>query len=208
MISYTGFVRAAVFAVVAVVFSSCAGYQMGASRPAAMEGVKTLAVPLFRNNTLEPRASSIVSNNVVRLLHNDGTYKLVDSSLADAVLKGTITRFDRRQLRSARNNSLRTRELELRVWIDYTVETRTGAVLMRGTANGSTSLFLDPNFQLTERQGIDDASLRAAEDLVSRLCEGWGSDAFPVDASGQVVPAAGDAAARSAMPGFMQPRVR
>ena len=137
MISYTGFVRAAVFAVVAVVFSSCAGYQMGASRPAAMEGVKTLAVPLFRNNTLEPRASSIVSNNVVRLLHNDGTFKLVDSSLADAVLKGTITRFDRRQLRSARNNSLRTRELELRVWIDYTVETRTGAVLMRGTANGS-----------------------------------------------------------------------
>jgi hypothetical protein len=208
MISYTGFVRAAVFAVVAVVFSSCAGYQMGASRPAAMEGVKTLAVPLFRNNTLEPRASSIVSNNVVRLLHNDGTYKLVDSSLADAVLKGTITRFDRRQLRSARNNSLRTRELELRVWIDYTVETRTGAVLMRGTANGSTSLFLDPNFQLTERQGIDDASLRAAEDLVSRLCEGWGSDAFQVDASGRVVPVAGDAAARSAMPGFMQPRVR
>jgi len=208
MISYTGFVRAAVFAVVAVVFSSCAGYQMGASRPAAMEGVKTLAVPLFRNNTLEPRASSIVSNNVVRLLHNDGTYKLVDSSLADAVLKGTITRFDRRQLRSARNNSLRTRELELRVWIDYTVETRTGAVLMRGTANGSTSLFLDPNFQLTERQGIDDASLRAAEDLVSRLCEGWGSDAFQVDATGRVVPVAGDAAARSAMPGFMQPRVR
>jgi len=181
---------------------------MGASRPAAMEGVKTLAVPLFRNNTLEPRASSIVSNNVVRLLHNDGTYKLVDSSLADAVLKGTITRFDRRQLRSARNNSLRTRELELRVWIDYTVETRTGAVLMRGTANGSTSLFLDPNFQLTERQGIDDASLRAAEDLVSRLCEGWGSDAFQVDATGRVVPVAGDAAARSAMPGFMQPRVR
>ena len=113
-----------------------------------------------------------MSKNVVRLLHNDGTYKLVDSSLADAVLKGTITRFDRRQLRSARNNSLRTRELELRVWIDYTVETRTGAVLVRGTANGSTSLFLDPNFQLTERQGIDDASLRAAEDLVSRLCEG------------------------------------
>jgi len=208
MISYTGFVRAAVFAVVAVVFSSCAGYQMGASRPAAMEGVRTLAVPLFRNNTLEPRASSIVSNNVVRLLHNDGTFKLVDSSLADAVLKGTITRFDRRQLRSARNNSLRTRELELRVWIDYTVETRTGAVLMRGTANGSTSLFLDPNFQLTERQGIDDASLRAAEDLVSRLCEGWGSDAFQVDATGRVVPVAGDAAARSAMPGFMQPRVR
>ena len=208
MISYTGFVRAAVFAVVAVVFSSCAGYQMGASRPGAMEGVKTLAVPLFRNNTLEPRASSIVSNNVVRLLHNDGTFKLVDSSLADAVLKGTITRFDRRQLRSARNNSLRTRELELRVWIDYTVETRTGAVLMRGTANGSTSLFLDPNFQLTERQGIDDASLRAAEDLVSRLCEGWGSDAFQVDATGRVVPVAGDAAARSAMPGFMQPRVR
>jgi hypothetical protein len=104
-------------------------------------------------------------------------------------------------LRAARNNSLRTRELELRVWIDYTVETRDGAVLLRGTANGSTSLFLDPNFQLTERQGIDDASLRAAEDLVSRLCEGWGSDAFP-EAAGS---GNRDSAPASRLPTFMQP---
>ena len=124
-------------------------------------------------------------------------YKLVDSSRADAVLKGTITRFDRRQLRSARNNSLRTRELELRVWIDYTVETRTGAVLMRGTANGSTSLFLDPNFQLTERQGIDDASLRAAAALVSRSCGGWRTDAVPVQHGGTVVPVARGVTPRS-----------
>jgi hypothetical protein len=142
-----------------------------------------------------------VTNNVVRLLQNDGSYRIADSSQADAVLKGTIQRFERRQLRAARNNSLRTRELELRVWIDYTVETRDGAVLLRGTANGSTSLFLDPNFQLTERQGIDDASLRAAEDLVSRLCEGWGTDAFPEGAGSS----GGDAAPASRLPTFMQP---
>ena len=44
---------------------------------------------------------------------------------------------------------------------------------------GSTSVFLDANFQLSERQAIDDASRRMAEELVSRLAEGWGSSAFP-----------------------------
>jgi hypothetical protein len=170
-----------------------------------MEGIQTLAVPLFRNHTLEPRSSAIVTNNVVRLLQNDGSYRIVDSSQADAVVKGTIQRFERRQLRAARNNSLRTRELELRVWIDYTVESRDGAVLLRGTANGSTSLFLDPNFQLTERQGIDDASLRAAEDLVSRLCEGWGADAFPETPG---VSGNDPAAPSSRLPSLMQPNRR
>jgi hypothetical protein len=201
MFSRTSFIRAAVAAVCSLAASGCSGYRLGADRPASMEGIRTIAVPLFRNHTLEPRSSAIVTNNVVRLLQNDGSYRIADSSQADAVLKGTIQRFERRQLRAARNNSLRTRELELRVWIDYTVETRDGAVLLRGTANGSTSLFLDPNFQLTERQGIDDASLRAAEDLVSRLCEGWGTDAFPEGAGSS----GGDAAPASRLPTFMQP---
>ena len=202
MSRFPSLLRLLLAALAAVAFSSCAGYRMGADRPAAMEGITTLAVPLFRNETLEPRASTIVTNNIVRLLHNDGSYRIVDSNRADAILRGTIRRFDRRQLRAARNNSLRTRELELRIWIDYTVETPSGAVLMRGTANGSTSLFLDPNFQLTERQGIDDASLRAAEDIVSRLCEGWGSDAFPETAPG--AGADGVIQGQSRLPGFMQ----
>lgn len=165
---------------VGLLLSSCAGYRLGADKPARMEKVTKLAVPTFKNLSLEPRSSVLVTNNVIKGFQLDGTYTIVDPENADAVLHGTIQRFQRRQLRSARNNSLKTRELELRLYVNYTVDDpSTGAVLTKGNVNGSTSVFLDPNFQLSERQAIEEASSRVADELVSRLAEGWGSAAFP-----------------------------
>lgn len=175
------FRRLSALAAAALLLNSCAGYHIGSDKPARMETIKKLAVPTFKNLTLEPRSSVLVTNNVIRLFQTDGTYQIVDPQNAEAVLHGTIEKFERRQLRSARNNTLRTRELELRLYVSYTVDDPvSGATLAKGNINGSTSVFLDPNFQLSERQAIDDASSRVAEELVSRLAEGWGSAEFPV----------------------------
>ena len=154
--------------------SSCAGYKMGADKPTKMAGVTTLAIPVFKNLSLEPRSSVIVTNNVIKQFQMDPTYKNTDTKSADAVLKGTIKKFERRQLRGVRTNVLKSRELEIKIWIEYVVEnTKTGATLMKGAAQGDTSAYLDPNFQLTERQAIDEASRKAAEDILSRVAEGW-----------------------------------
>ena len=167
-------------AAAALLLSSCAGYTTGSSKPGRMENVQSIAVPTFRNLTLEPRSAVLVTNNVVRQFQIDGTYQIRDAKNADAVLRGTIREFTRRQLRSARNNNLRTRELELLLIVEYVVEEPvTCNLLSKGTVQGSTSVFLDPNFQLSERQAIDDASRKMAEELVSRLSEGWGSSEFP-----------------------------
>lgn len=170
----------------AIALSSCAGYRLGSDQPARMEGVRTIAVPVLKNSTLEPRSSVLVTNNLVRQFQIDGTYQVTSVEKADAVLRGTVHQFERRQLRSARSNTLRTRETELRLWVDYTVEDgATGAVLMKGRVDGSSNLFLDPNYQLTERQGIDEAARKMAEDLVSRLSEGWSQADMPVPDSSQ-----------------------
>ncbi len=167
-------------AAAALLLPSCAGYTTGSSKPGRMENIQSIAVPTFRNLTLEPRSAVLVTNNVVRQFQLDGTYQIKDAQNADAILRGTIREFTRRQLRSARNNNLRTRELELLMAVDYTVEEPvTGNILARGIVQGNTSVFLDPNFQLSERQAIDDASRKMAEELVSRLAEGWGTEAFP-----------------------------
>ena len=173
--------RSALFAASALFLPACAGYHTGSTKPGRMESVQSIAVPTFRNLTLEPRSAVLVTNNVVRQFQIDGTYQIKDAENADAVLHGTITQFTRRQLRSARNNNLRTRELELIMDIEYVVEeTRTGNVLVRGALDGRTSVFLDPNFQLSERQALDDPSRKMAEELVSRLTEGWGASEFPI----------------------------
>ena len=50
---------------------------------------------------------------------------------------------------------------------------RTGEVLDEGQVEGEVSQFLDPNFQLSERQALPHVAERLAENLVSRLGEGW-----------------------------------
>jgi hypothetical protein len=161
-------------AISALFLTSCAGYRMGADKPAAMAGVRNLAVPVFKNDSLEPRSSVLVTNQVIKQLQLDPTYNITTVEQADAVLRGKILRFERRQLRGVRTNTLKSRELEIRLWVEYQVEDpKNGTILMKGNAEGATSVFLDPNFQLTERQAIDEAARKAAEEILSRVAEGW-----------------------------------
>ena len=80
----------------------------------------------------------------------------------------------RRQMRSARFNTLRTRELGLMLYLDFRlVDLRTQAVLRQGSVRGDTTIFIDSNYQAGEREALPEAAQRAADQLVSDLSEGW-----------------------------------
>jgi len=163
----------ALIAAPVLLLASCAGYTAGPIKPARLASVNSIAIPTFKNMTLEPRSSVLVTNEVVKRIQNDGSYTVASTASADAVLKGTLTEIRRRPLRSARFNTLRTREMEFEVYIDFTLEdARTREVLADGRARGSSHIFLDENFQLTERQALNEAAAEAARDLVTRLSEG------------------------------------
>jgi hypothetical protein len=49
----------------------------------------------------------------------------------------------------------------------------TGQRTRYGEINGQTSLFLDRNFELSERQALSIAAQDAAEQIVAQLAEGW-----------------------------------
>jgi len=164
---------AAVLAAPVLLLTGCAGYSVGPIKPARLASVNSIAVPTFKNMTLEPRSSVLVTNEVVKRLQSDGSYTIASTTSADAVLKGTLAEIRRRPLRSARFNTLRTREMEFEIYIDFTLEdARTREVLADGRARGSSNIFLDENFQLTERQALNEAAAEAARDLVTRLSEG------------------------------------
>ena len=86
----------------ALTFVGCAGYQLGSVKPVRLAHVDTIAIPTAKNETLEPRISTNVTNAVIKAVHNDGTFKVTTSENADAVLNLTIDDIERRQLRSAR----------------------------------------------------------------------------------------------------------
>jgi len=158
----------------AFILASCSGYQIGTPKPANMQHVRVIAVPNVKNDTLEPRIDVLLTNSIISRMQEDGTFETAREDKADAILQARILRIDRRQLRSARFNTLRSRELGVAIIVEYSViDSTTQQLLRRGQVRGDTSVFIDANYQNAERQAFPEAADRAAAQIVSRISEGW-----------------------------------
>jgi outer membrane lipopolysaccharide assembly protein LptE/RlpB len=172
--------RLAFFLPLAALFlSGCAGYQIGPIKPKTMREVKTIAVPSFKNDTLEPRVEVMLANAVIKQIQQDGTYKVVREQDADAILEGNLDEIIRRPARSVRGNVLQTREFNLVLRARYRVLDRSGRVLEQRGVSGQTSFFVSGTDTLAadvnqdERQAIPLAAEDMAVRLVSQISEGW-----------------------------------
>src|SRR6186713_256145 len=116
-----------------LLLANCAGYQLGASKPHQMANVTKLAVPTFKNDTLEPRLEVLVTNALIKKLQMDGAYQIVPRAEADAVLEATIEDIERSQFRSVRSNTLRSSEILERLIVKYTILDNAGTKLLAGT---------------------------------------------------------------------------
>jgi outer membrane lipopolysaccharide assembly protein LptE/RlpB len=164
---------------VALLFSGCAGYHIGPIKPKSMREVKTIAVPSFKNDTLEPRVEVLLANALIKQLQQDGTYKVVREGDADATFEGSLDEILRRPSRSVRGNVLQTREYTLILRVRFRVTDRSGRVLEQRSLTGQTSFFVSGTDTLAadvnqdERQALPLAAEDAAVRIVSQLSEGW-----------------------------------
>jgi len=167
------------FPLVAILFSGCAGYHIGPIKPKTLRDVAKVAVPAFKNETLEPRVEVLFANSVIKQIQQDGTYKVTTEADADAVLEGTLEQIIRRPARSVRGNILQTREYTLAVRIRYRILDRSGRILDQRSVTGQTSFFVNGTDTIAadvnqdERQAIPLAAEDAAVRLVSQISEGW-----------------------------------
>ena len=155
------------------VLTNCAGYQLGSSKPSQLANVTKLAVPTFKNDTLEPRLEVLVTNALIKRLQMDGAYQIVSRDKADAVLEGKIEDIERSQFRSARFNTLQSSEILMRLRVNYKVVENAGTELISGQEAAQSNIVMDPSVQITERQGLADAAERLAMSVASRISEGW-----------------------------------
>jgi hypothetical protein len=110
----------------------------------------------------------------VKRLQQDGTYHIVNSAQADAILNCTITKVERNAFRSVQSNVLATSEFGLAVHVRYDiVDQSTGATLMSGTAIGRTTFFSGNDLQTIQRQAFSNAASDLANTLASQITEGW-----------------------------------
>lgn len=164
----------------ALVWSGCAGYQVGPIKPTQMAKVETIAVPTFKNDTLVPRVEVLLANALIKQFQQDGTYRIVRENDADAIVQGHLERVVRHPARSVRGNVLLTREYLLILRCRYEVtDRRTGTILYRQNASGQTNFFVSGSSVLAadvtqdERQAFPVAAEQLAKDIVSHVSEGW-----------------------------------
>ncbi len=164
----------------ALILGGCAGYHIGPVKPARFDGMKTLAISTFKNDTLQPRVEVLLANAVIKQIQQDGTYKVTDESNADALLEGTLEEIRRRPSRYVRGNVLQTREYTLQIRVRYKITQRgTGKLLDQRSVNGSTSFFVSGSGSIAadvnqdELQAFPLAAEELAVRLVSQISEGW-----------------------------------
>ena len=172
--------RLAVLAAALMAVVGCAGYKIGPVKPKLMEGVQTIAVPTFRNETLEPRIEVLLASAIIKQIQQDGTYRVVRENEADAILHGRLVEIRRRPARSVRGNVLQTREFTLELNVHYSVVNRvTGRELEARNVAGTTSFFVSGSNTIAadvtqdERQALPLAAEDLAIRLVSQISEGW-----------------------------------
>lgn len=159
---------------IAFSLSGCAGYRIGDVKPQYLEGVRTIAVPTFRNETYQPRIEVLLTDTVIKQLQQDGTFRITTEDDADAVLRGTVRTVARTPVRSVRGNVLATTEFNLTVGVRYTLLGRNGqAITGPSKISGATSFFVGPDVATEERQALPLAMQDLAVRLTSQLSEGW-----------------------------------
>lgn len=153
---------------------SCAGYQLGGSKPSHLAHVKSIQVPLFVNDTQITRADAYATNSAVDALTRDGTYKIGSADSADAVLEGVVESVKYSQFSSARNDTLRSEELRMELTIKWVLrDASTSRILEQGESKGTTRFFAGGNLEIARANALPDALSRACENMISRLADGF-----------------------------------
>lgn len=122
------------------------------------------------NNTQFPRAAATTTNAVTDAIMSTGVYSLATADKADATLSLQLLSIDYNQSISDVRDSLRSEELEMRVFIEWSVIGSNGSILVpKRKSTGRTRLFIEDNQQVARAYVLPDALEEAATKIATSL---------------------------------------
>ena len=160
----------------ALILSGCAsdpteGYAFASPYP---EGMRTVAVNVFENDTYERGVEFEFADALVKEIEARTPYKVTSAKRADTILTGRIRSVERDQLSKSRVTGL-SEEVTLGVTIDLNWrDRRTGESLLELRSFTATSLFVPSRptgepIELAEFGAVE----RLARDVVSQMQADW-----------------------------------
>lgn len=155
-------------------FSGCMRYSFSGAVPGHL---KTVAVPLFENQTAEYGVVERITDKVIQDIQRDNTLKITDENSADSILRGTLLRIEDTPYtysgqEQVQSYSVGEYKLTLTVQITYSDQTKgedlwTQEFRAWGTYNYVTGA---PG---EREEGFQEAIDKLAEDILNQTVSGW-----------------------------------
>ena len=111
-----------------VVLCGC-GYQLTGKSTHLPAGITSLAIPTFRNQTLEPGIEVPLTQSFLREFMFDGRVKVLSSNVADTILEGSIKTFRIRSV--SYNESGLVQEYQVAITVDLTLTKSSGEIVWK-----------------------------------------------------------------------------
>lgn len=158
-----------------LILTGCGGYRLGNISGQEVQGVKSVWVPMAKNQSYTPELQATVTGAVVRRFDNDGTLETLNSDHADSQLDITITEVKMDPVRSTQSNVLITAQYQVQIWAKATfINRRTGRTVFKDESfSGTTTYYVAQDMQEGKRQALPQAAEDLAYNIVKRITEGW-----------------------------------
>jgi hypothetical protein len=138
-------------------------------------GIKSVAIPIFENNTLNYGLETLVTSKVVDEFVTDGNLRVKDVRKADSILHGTITNYVQEAASYTVGEAIQKYRLTMTVAISF--EDRVSGEILWSEPNLTYSVTYFPTVSQGNAETEQDAQQRLAEDIakeiVRRTIEGW-----------------------------------
>ena len=95
--------------------TGCLGYRVGDVSGRNLQGVRSVYVPVAKNESLEADLQVIVTNAIIQRFNSDGTLEVNQNSNADSELDITVATVKRNAVASSTQNILQTSEYRLTI---------------------------------------------------------------------------------------------
>jgi hypothetical protein len=137
--------------------------------PGGKSSIKTIAITSFENKTLESGLSSHLTDLVIDAFIANGNLKVVSLDVADAVLKGTLSRYERKPKTYDESDNV----TEYAVYLSFDI--------ILAEPNGEKEIwhenFYSEGIYNTSSEAEDIGQVRAAEklvvDIINRTTKSW-----------------------------------
>lgn len=158
--------RLAAFSAMAVLAAGCAGYSWKNSVP---EDMRTVSVPVFRNETHVTGLGNAVTRQILREFQRGGTFKIVAVGDAAVEVQGVLENTSTKAIAFERSTGDRYRErrLEVKAVISI-VDKKLGKVIVDNREYKASTTYLDDGDMLTRQR---EASGRIGEDIARQVVD-------------------------------------